>query len=199
MPIRRKPGEVLEVDWAGSTLTINDRSNGGKLTVYIFVATFPYSQYSKTGVSKASNGEPILNEAYRELADYYQTVIVPGRVRKPKDKPSVEGTVRFVSRQIIAALRQYQCFDIRDLNQEILKKLNKLNKEAFQKRPGQEKKRLMKKRSPTFTPYVKHDLSYRNGEAQKFNPITIFRSNACITPFPTSISKVTWIFVFQRI
>lgn len=46
MPIRRKPGEVLEVDWAGSTLTINDRSNGGKLTVYIFVATFPYSQYS---------------------------------------------------------------------------------------------------------------------------------------------------------
>lgn len=39
MPIRRKPGEVLEVDWAGSTLFINDRESGGKLTVYIFVAT----------------------------------------------------------------------------------------------------------------------------------------------------------------
>lgn len=29
MPIRRKPGEVLEVDWAGSTLFINDRESGG--------------------------------------------------------------------------------------------------------------------------------------------------------------------------
>lgn len=36
----------------------------------------------KTGVTKALRGEPILNEAYRELADYYQTVIVPGRVRE---------------------------------------------------------------------------------------------------------------------
>lgn len=176
MPIRRKPGEVLEVDWAGSTLSINDRSNGGTLTVYIFVATFPYSQYSyvegfldmksanwltghihafeyfggipeslvpdnlKTGVSKPLRGEPVLNEAYRELADYYQTVIVPGRVRSPKDKASVEGTVGFISRQIIAALRHYQCFDLRDLNQQIWKKLNELNQEAFQKRPGSRKK-----------------------------------------------------------
>ena len=126
MPIRRKPGEVLEVDWAGSTLFINDRESGGKLTVYIFVATLPYSQYSyvegfldmksaswltghihafeyfggvseslvpdnlKTGVTKALRGEPILNEAYRELADYYQTVIVPGRVRSPKDYPQTQ-------------------------------------------------------------------------------------------------------------
>ncbi|MFZ2364679.1 MAG: IS21 family transposase, partial [Trichococcus flocculiformis] len=98
----------------------------GKLTVYIFVATLPYSQYSyvegfldmksaswltghihafeyfvgvpeslvpdnlKTGVTKALRGEPILNEAYRELADYYQTVIVPGRVRSPKDYPQTQ-------------------------------------------------------------------------------------------------------------
>lgn len=37
---------MLEIDWAESRLSINDRSNGGKLTVYVFVATFPYSQYS---------------------------------------------------------------------------------------------------------------------------------------------------------
>jgi len=176
MPIRRKPGEVLEVDWAGSTLSINDRENGGKLTVYVFVATLPYSQYSyvegfldmksanwlighihafeyfggvpeslvpdnlKTGVKKALRGEPILNEAYRELADYYQTVIVPGRVRSPKDKASVEGTVGFISRQIIAALRHYQSFDLHDLNQQIWKKLNEMNQEPFQKRPGSRKK-----------------------------------------------------------
>lgn len=90
-------------------------------------------------MTKPLRGEPILNEAYRELADYYQTVIVPGRVRSPKDKASVEGTVGFISRQIIAALRHYQCFDLRDLNQQIWKKLNELNQEAFQKRPGSRK------------------------------------------------------------
>lgn len=176
MPIRRKPGEVLEVDWAGSTLSIKDRETGEDLTVYVFVATLPYSQFSyvegfldmksanwltghihafeyfrgvpeslvpdnlKTGVVKALRAEPILNEAYREMADYYQTVIVPGRVRSPKDKPSVEGSVGLVSRQVIAALRHYQCFDLHDLNQQIWQKLKEINEEPFQKRPGSRKK-----------------------------------------------------------
>ena len=37
-------------------------------------------------------------------------------------------------------MRHYQCFDLRDLNQQIFKKLNKLNTEDFQKRPGSRKK-----------------------------------------------------------
>ena len=94
----------------------------------------------KTGVTKAHRGEPLLNEAYRELADYYRTVIVPSRVRKPKDKPSVEGTVGYISRQIIASLRNYQCFHIEDLNQRIFEKLEEINTIDFQKRPGSRKK-----------------------------------------------------------
>src|SRR5699024_11149163 len=35
MPIRRKPGEIMEVDWAGSTLHINDRSTGEKIPAYV--------------------------------------------------------------------------------------------------------------------------------------------------------------------
>src|SRR5699024_1689566 len=73
----------------------------------------------KTGFTKALRGESLLNEAYRERADYYRTVIVPSRGRKPKDKPSVEGSVGYISRQIIASLRNYQCFHIEDLNQRI--------------------------------------------------------------------------------
>lgn len=172
MPIRRKPGEIMEVDWAGTTLKIIDRSTGEVITAYIFIATLPYSQYSyveafldmkstnwliahihafeyfggvpetlvpdnlKTGVIKAQRTEPILNEAYRELADYYRIVIVPSRVRKPKDKASVEGTVGYISRQIIASLRHYQCFHIEDLNQRILEKLGEINASEFQKRSG---------------------------------------------------------------
>src|SRR5690625_977459 len=70
----------------------------------------------RTGVNKPDYAEPIINESYRELADHYQTVIVPTRVRKAKDKSSVEGAVGFISRQIIASLRNVQCFYLEDLN-----------------------------------------------------------------------------------
>ncbi|MEN2466991.1 hypothetical protein [Ornithinibacillus sp. JPR2-1] len=46
MPIRRKPGEVMEVDWAGTTLEIMDRSTGETIPAYVFIGTLPYSQYS---------------------------------------------------------------------------------------------------------------------------------------------------------
>ena len=61
-------------------------------------------------MTKTDYAEPLINESYRELADYYQTVIVPTRVRKAKDKASVEGAVGFVARQILAALRNTLCF-----------------------------------------------------------------------------------------
>ena len=172
MPIRRKPGEILEVDWAGSTLKITDSATGEILPAYVFIATLPYSQLSyveafldtksaswlrahihafdyfggvtevlvpdnlKTGVNQPRRGDPLINEAYRELADHYRTVVVPSRVRKPKDKPSVEGTVGYISRQIIASLRNYQCFHLEDLNTRIFEKLEEINTTDFQKREG---------------------------------------------------------------
>ncbi|SFK76753.1 Integrase core domain-containing protein, partial [Marinilactibacillus piezotolerans] len=163
-------------------------SGGDPLKVYVFIATFPYSQYSyvegfldmtseswltahihafeyfqgvpeaivpdnlKTGVTKAQGSEPVLNEAYRELADYYHTVIVPGRVRKPKDKASVEGTVGFISRQVIASLRNVQCFDLFDLNRKIWRMLEKINAEDFQKRPGSRLKVYNEEEKPHLRP-----------------------------------------------
>lgn len=51
--IRRKPGEIMEVDWAGSTSFVIDRDTGEKLKAYIFVATLPCSQisYAETTLS----------------------------------------------------------------------------------------------------------------------------------------------------
>lgn len=44
--IRRKPGEIMEVDWAGSTAFIIDRDTGKKVKAYVFVTTLPCSQLS---------------------------------------------------------------------------------------------------------------------------------------------------------
>ena len=124
----------------------------------------------KTGVIKAHRVEPLLNEAYRELADYYRTVIVPSRVRKPKDKASVEGTVGYISRQIIASLRNYQCFHLDDLNQRIHEKLEEINDNRFSKTTWVTEKGIRGRGeiSPSATS-SKHVTNLRNGKQQKFN------------------------------
>ena len=46
MRISRKPGEIMEVDWAGTTATIVNNITSEPIPAYIFVATLPCSQYS---------------------------------------------------------------------------------------------------------------------------------------------------------
>lgn len=42
------------------------------------------------------------------MAEHYNLAILPARVRKPKDKPNVEGAVGKISTWITAALRNEQ-------------------------------------------------------------------------------------------
>lgn len=44
--LTHKPGIVVEVDWSGPSMKLVDRMTGEIITVYLFVATLPYSQYS---------------------------------------------------------------------------------------------------------------------------------------------------------
>lgn len=170
--IRRKPGEIMEVDWAGSTLFIIDRDTGEKVKAYVFVAALPCSQLAyaeatlsmdltawitahthayeyyggvtqilvpdnlKTGVTKHSSKELVLNPTYKEMAEHYKTIVMPARVRTPKDKASVEGTVGTISTWIIAALRNTHCFSIDELNREVAKKLEEFNHRSFTRKKG---------------------------------------------------------------
>ncbi len=170
--IRRKPGEIMEGDWAGSTAFIFDRDSGEKVKAYVFVATLPCSQISyaeatlsmdldawvsaynntydyfggvtqiivpdnlKTGVTKHTPKELVLNPTYKEMASHYGTIIMPARVRAPKDKPSVEGAVGTISTWIIAALRNTHCFTIDELNEEVRKKLDEFNHRPFTRKKG---------------------------------------------------------------
>lgn len=170
MRIRRKPGELMEVDWAGSTLKLIDRDTGEFIKAYLFLATLPSSQYSyceacltmktedwirahvrayeffggvaevlvpdnlKVGVTKHKNDTSILNPVYRDLAEHYGAVIIPARVRTPKDKPTVEGTVNILSTWVIAALRHERFFTLEELNKAIELKLAEFNRRPFTKK-----------------------------------------------------------------
>lgn len=81
----------------------------------------------KAGVRRPNFFEPDLNKAYQEMAAYYGTVILPARVRKPKDKPSVENSVLIASRRILAKLRNVQILSFADLQSHILAALELVN------------------------------------------------------------------------
>jgi transposase len=46
MHINRKPGEIMEVDWAGTTAKLVDTDTGCDIDAYLFVAALPYSTYT---------------------------------------------------------------------------------------------------------------------------------------------------------
>jgi len=46
MHIEHKPGQKLEVDWAGQTLSVTDSITGTEAKAYLFVATLPCSGYT---------------------------------------------------------------------------------------------------------------------------------------------------------
>ena len=74
----------------------------------------------KTGViSHPREGEIVLNDAYREMAAHYSAAVLPGRVRAPKDKASVENTVSHVATWVIAGLRAEQFTSLAQLRSDV--------------------------------------------------------------------------------
>ena len=173
MHIERKPGEQIEVDWAGDPAHIIDPDTGEITKASVFVGVMSYSQYAyveafinekqqawitahvnmyqffggvarilvpdnlKTGVVRPSDWyNPQLNQVYQEMAEHYGTAIIPARVKKPQDKPNVEGSVGGISTWITAALRNEQFFSLPELNQSIREKLKEFNSRPFQKKEG---------------------------------------------------------------
>jgi len=175
MHIGHKPGETMEVDWAGKTAFIRNTDSGESIKAYIFVAVLPYSGYTyveaflsqneqawiqahinafgyfggvtrilipdnlKTGITKHTRHEMVVNKTYQELAEHYRTAVLPARVRSPKDKATVEGNVGVISTWITAALRNQQFLSLWELNTAIRCKLTEFNSKPFQKKEGSRK------------------------------------------------------------
>lgn len=64
----------------------------------------------KAGITKPSRYEPGINRTYQDLADHYGFVVLPTRVRRPRDKAKVEVAVQIVERFVLAKLRNWRFF-----------------------------------------------------------------------------------------
>lgn len=107
----------------------------------------------KTGViSHPKHGEIVLNDSYLAFAEHYQIAIIPAGVKKPKHKPSVEGSVDKIADKIIGMLRNEKFHSIDDINITVKKKLEELNNKPFQKREGSRRIIFEAYEKPKFRP-----------------------------------------------
>ncbi|CAH2603472.1 protein of unknown function [Rhodovastum atsumiense] len=161
-----RAGEVLEVDYAGMTLTVMDL--GVPREAQVFVACLPCSHlvYAeatwtqgqedywlgahvraltaiggcpeklvpdnlRSGVTDASYYDPVLNRAYQQLAQHYGIAVVPARVRRPRDKSSVEGAVKYAERWVLAPLRHRRFLSLAEANAAIAELVEAWNNRPF--------------------------------------------------------------------
>lgn len=106
----------------------------------------------RTGVSKTDRYEPVLNPAYARLAEHYGTAIVPARVKVPRDKPVVEGSVRFVAGQVAAVLRNRRFVGLAELNEAIFAEVDRINAKPFQKREDSRRIVFYRDEKPVLVP-----------------------------------------------
>jgi transposase len=87
----------------------------------------------KSAVTKADKYEPDINQEYYDFARHYNTVILPARVRHPKDKALVEGAVNIVYSWIFARLRDRTFYSLKELNTAIWEELERYNARPMQR------------------------------------------------------------------
>jgi hypothetical protein len=227
--LEHKPGECAEVDWSGPTMHYVDTSTGELITVYLFVGTLPYSQYSyvepclnmkmntfiqchvrmyeyfggvpirtvcdnlKTGVvAHPKEGEIILTDDYAALGSHYLTAIMPAGIKKPKQKPSVEGTVGKIATAIIARCRNETYYSFAELKKDVAAKLYRFNHEPFQKREGsryevlQEEKEYL--RPVPDVPYEVAEWVY--GRTVNLDFHVVYKKNRYSCPYQYARKKV---------
>ena len=229
MHINRKPGEQIEVDWAGDPAQITDPDTGEIIPAFLFVGVMTYSQYpyveafinekqrswitahvhmyeyfggvtrilvpDNTTTAVIHNNDwynQELNTIYHEMAEHYNTAIIPARVRAPKDKPNAEGSVGVISTWITAALRNEQFFSLAELNKAIRRKLEEFVNRPFQKKEGTRYEIFRDEELPLLAklPATPYELAEWKKATVQFNyHISV---DECYTPFLTNTSNARW-------
>ena len=139
--LEHKPGECMQVDFAGKKMSWVNADTGEVHDCQILVAVMPYSQQTfvyalssqkvhdfieglnqallffgklpefilsdnlKSYVVKSDRYDPEFNELCVQLASHYNIDLKATRVRKPKDKASVENAVKIIYSRIYAPLQ----------------------------------------------------------------------------------------------
>ena len=148
-------------DWIGAHVRAFEFSGG--------VTEIVVPDNTRTGVKTPCRYEPELNPTYQDLAAHYGTVVIPARVRRPRDKAKVEVGVQVVQRWILARLRHRTFFSLLALNEAIGELLVRLNDRPFRKLPGSRRSLFESLDRPALQPLPAQRFVYAEWKKARVN------------------------------
>ena len=99
-------------------------------------------------VTKACKYEPIFTELVEQWSLHYQTTLKATRVRKPKDKATVEKTVHLSYQQVYARMRNEEYTNIDELKNRVRILLDEFNSRAMYKKEMSRRDRFVQEEMP---------------------------------------------------
>jgi transposase len=161
-------GEVLECEvliatmaYSHYTFAIALRSQKQDDFIYGLVKALDYlgavpqiirTDNLKSAVKKADRYTPEFTEAMEYFAEYYGTTAMATRVRKPRDKASVESAVNICYTRIYAPLRHQIFHSLQEINHAIKQQLTLHNQHLLQGKSYCRAERYIKEEKPLMKP-----------------------------------------------
>lgn len=116
----------------------------------------------KTAVTSPDRYTPVINEAFLDMANHYSMVVLPARVRKPRDKAKVERSVQIVYQRIFAALRKQTFYSLQELNDALKEQSRLLNERSMQQEECSRQVLLERDERPALQPLPKERYEMRH-------------------------------------
>src|SRR5690606_1320654 len=101
------------------------------------------------------------------LAEHYGATVLAARVRKPRDKASVEKAVDLSYKHIYAPLRNQMFYSLDELNAAIRKQLELFNTRPFKNKPGSRKQLFEEREKPLLKPLPSSIFEIKNTTESK--------------------------------
>jgi transposase len=124
----------------------------------------------KPAVNRASKYDPEINQSLADFADYYDTVILPTRARKPKDKALVESAVNILYTRVYAPLHDQIFYSLQELNKAIGNLLDKHNDMLFQKKDYSRRQQFLKIEQQSLKPLPTQSFELKKYQKAKVHP-----------------------------
>lgn len=118
----------------------------------------------KTAVRKSCRYEPVFTDTLTQWGHHNNIALLAARVRKPKDKASVENEVKVIYQRIYAPLRNTVFFSLSELNQHIVVQLKEHHRHLLQKKDYSRYEKFINTEQPLLQPlpaesyYIRHTV-----------------------------------------
>lgn len=146
----------------------------------------------KSGVTKACWYDPEINRSYLQMARHFNTVVLPTRTARPRDKAAVEAAVLVVERWVLAPLRNRCFFSLVELNEAIAEKVAEINAREVRGQPTSRRARFDGLERSALQPLPWRGTSSRRSRRPRSTSTTTSSAIATSTRCRTDSSVRRW-------